>query len=311
MSLNKIEYFCSVVRLGSISMASKAHNISASAGSRWLSELEEELGVSLLNRTTRKFLPSTAGLKLYERFVPLLNESAQIIESVKDDADDVSGIIKVATTPLFANYILPEIISAYLSLFPKIKFKIIINPFHVDLVSDFDISIRASATHIGKLDRASGDTCIKLLSEPLKVTAAQSYLDRYGEPKTPNELIRHSCLYASSLVGGERWEFKFSGKHQVFKIHDSVQCDNSEILRNLTLNGAGISYLPYSLVVEDIVSGKLKELLKDYMGSTFDINLYYRKRDFMPKRILDFKDFVSKYCRKMTADSVSLLLRSC
>ncbi len=297
MLLDKIHYFCSVVELGSISNASKEHGISISAGSRWIAELESSLGVTLLHRTTHKVSPSTDGINLYKRFSASLKEVSKNISDIKNAASDNVGEIRIASTPLFANYTLPKIISSYLKLHPKIKFKLINDPFPVDLSDDFDFSIRALATHIGKLDVSSEDTRIRLFSEPLKVTASRSYLDRHGAPSTPDDLIHHYCLYALSLVGGERWEFKHAGKHRFFKLGDAVQCDNSEILRRLTLDGAGISYLPQSLVQDDIRQGRLQELLHDYVGSTFDIVLYYRNREFMPARLADFKNFVVQSCK--------------
>ena len=296
--LDKIEYFCSVVRLGSMGRASSEHRISVSAGSRWIAELESQLGMTLLHRTTRKVIASEAGMSLYERFSPILKEADIAIEEVRGREEDLCGQIRISSTPLFARNVLPHLIPAYLQTHPGTRFKVVINPFQADVVDDFDFSVRAIAGHIGKPGIPSGDTSLRLYSEPLVVIATQHYLAARAEVNTPDDLAHHNCLFASSLVGGDRWEFRQGDRHYFFKIPDTVQCDDSEVLRTMALNHAGIACLPRQLVQQDLDNGSLVELLPGYIASTFDICLYYRKYDFMPRRVVHFKAYLENYCRQ-------------
>lgn len=296
--LDKIEYFCSVVRLGSMGRASSEHRISVSAGSRWIAELESQLGMTLLHRTTRKVIASEAGMSLYERFSPILKEADIAIEEVRGREEDLCGQIRISSTPLFARNVLPHLIPAYLQTHPGTRFKVVINPFQADVVDDFDFSVRAIAGHIGKPGIPSGDTRLRLYSEPLVVIATQHYLAARAEVNTPDDLAHHNCLFASSLVGGDRWEFRQGDRHYFFKIPDTVQCDDSEVLRTMALNHAGIACLPRQLVQQDLNNGSLVELLPGYIASTFDICLYYRKYDFMPRRVVHFKAYLENYCRQ-------------
>ena len=296
--LDKIEFFCSVVRLGSVGRASSEHRISVSAGSRWIAELESQLGMTLLHRTTRKVVASEAGMSLYERFLPVLKEADFAIEEIRGREEELCGQIRISSTPLFARNVLPPLISAYLQTHPGTRFKVVINPFQADVVDEYDFSVRAIASHIGKPGIPSGDTSLRLYSEPLVVIATQHYLADRGEVNTPDDLARHNCLFASSLVGGDRWEFRRGDKHDFFKIPDTVQCDDSEVLRTMALNHAGIACLPRQLVWQDLDNGSLVELLPDYIASTFDICLYYRKYEFMPKRVMHFKEYLENYCRQ-------------
>lgn len=296
--LDKIEYFCSVVRLGSVGRASSEHRISVSAGSRWISELESQLGMTLLHRTTRKVVASEAGMSLYEKFSPILTSAESAIEEIRGKEEELCGQIRISSTPLFARNVLPHLISAYLRTHPGTRFKVVINPFQADVVDEYDFSVRAIANHIGKSGMPSGDTRLRLYSEPLVVIATQHYLATRAEVNTPDNLAHHNCLFASSLVGGDRWEFRRGDKHDFFKIPDTVQCDDSEVLRTMVLNHAGIACLPRQLVQTDIEKGHLVELLPDYIASTFDICLYYRKYEFMPKRVMHFKEYLENYCRQ-------------
>ena len=296
--LDKIDFFCSVVRLGSVGRASSDHRISASAGSRWIAELEAQVGMTLLHRTTRKVIPSEAGTALYEKFSPILKEAERAVEEIRGKEDDLRGQIRISSTPLFARNVLPYVIASWLRPHPDTRFKVVINPFQVDVVDEYDFSIRATANHTGKPGLPSGDTCLRLYSEPLVVIATTRYLSGRHDINTPDDLMHHHCLFASSLVGGDRWEFRQGDKHEFFKIPDTVQCDDSEVLRTMVLNDAGIACLPRQLVQQDMDNGRLIELLPGFVASTFDISLYYRKYEFTPRRVMNFKTFLENYCRQ-------------
>ncbi|WP_323084331.1 LysR family transcriptional regulator [Providencia alcalifaciens] len=296
--LDKMEYFCAVVRLGSVSQASAEQRISVSTGSRWIAELEAKLGMTLLHRTTRKVIPSEAGLSVYEHFTPVLKAGNIAIDAVRRGEENLCGQIKISSTPLFARNVLPHIIATYLQRYPEMRFKVVINPFQADVVDEYDFSIRAIASHIGKPGVPSGDTCLRLHSEPLVVIATQHYLDTRHEIHSPDDLAHHRCLFASSLVGGDRWEFQRGEKYVFIKITDSVQCDDSEVLHTMALAHAGIACLPRRLVQPDIDNGRLIALLPNDITSTFDICLYYRKYAFMPKRLMHFKAYLEHYCRQ-------------
>ncbi|MFZ5001109.1 LysR family transcriptional regulator [Enterobacter asburiae] len=296
--LDKIEFFCAVVRLGSVGRASSEHRISVSAGSRWIAELEAQLGMTLLHRTTRKVIPSEAGMSLHERFSPILKEAGSVIDDIRGKEDDLCGQIRISSTPLFARNVLPHVMASWLRAHPGTRFKVVINPFQADVVDEYDFSIRATASHIGKPGVPSGDTCLRLVSEPLVVIATPRYLSGHHDIKTPDDLMHHHCLFASSLVGGDRWEFRQGDKHEFFKIPDTVQCDDSEVLRTMALNDTGIACLPRQLVQQDMENGRLVELLPGYVASTFDICLYYRKYEFTPRRVMNFKTYLENYCRQ-------------
>ncbi|QBH95531.1 LysR family transcriptional regulator [Limnobaculum zhutongyuii] len=290
--LDKIIFFCAVVKSGSLSKAAEEFNISVSAASRWVAELEKEMGVSLLKRSTRRVSPSQTGMHLYEKFEPLARDAREMIEEVMSTGNDYIGLIRIASTPLFATEHLVDIISSFLIEYPKIKVKLFINPFPVNLVDEVDFSIRAQASYKGKIDHDSSDVRKRLVSEPLVTVASSRYLSQHPAPQSPEDLADHCCLYSKSLVGGNKWQFFLNGKVSIYNIPNFFECDNSEILKRLALNHAGIAYLPKSLVEEDIRQGHLVSILENYMASTFDINLYYKRREHYPARLSLFKDYL-------------------
>ncbi|MGF1876897.1 LysR family transcriptional regulator [Photobacterium frigidiphilum] len=290
--LNKVVFFLHVVRSGSLSEAAKQYGISASAGSRWLNELEEKMGVGLVKRTTRKISPTQAGLHLFEQFSTINNQINDVFNEVQNLSNEDKGTIKIASTPLFAKHFLSQIIGEYVHENPFINFVVIETAFDVDHVHDVDFAIRANATYRGFQNKDSLLVKRTLLREPLTVCCSPSYIKKYGEPIYPHDLTKHLCLYATTLVGGNKWFFEQDGEYNTVEISQTVEADDSEILKNIALAGGGIAYLPYSLIQRSVAQGKLVPILNNYISSEFELSLYFKPRKHMPARCANFKDFL-------------------
>ncbi len=292
--LDKIIFFLHVVRCQSVTEAAKQYGISASAGSRWITELEEMMGISLVKRTTRKISVTQAGQHLFQRFTQINNQITDVLNEIQNLSQEDSGTIKVACTPLFAKYYLSEIIGEYVSENPNINFVVIETAFEVDNVHEVDFAIRANATYRGFQDKDSLLVKRTLLREPLKACCSPAYIARYGQPVIPNDLKKHLCLFATTLVGGNRWIFEQDGEYNSVQISRTVEVDDSEILKNIALAGGGIAYLPYSLIQDDLQKNKLVSVLNNYISSEFELSLYYKPRKHMPARCANFKDHLLK-----------------
>lgn len=290
--LDKVVFFLHVVRTGSISEAAKLNNMSASAASRWLNELEEGMGVSLLKRTTRKITPTQAGQRLYDRFSLLHTEIDDVFNEVQNMSSEDRGTIKIASTPLFAKHYLSQIIGEYLQQHPSLNFVVLETAFEVDHVHDVDFAIRANATYRGFQDKDSLLVKRALLKEPLMACCAPAYIEKFGKPVIPDDLKHHHCLYATTLVGGNRWIFEQNGEYSSVEIPQTVEADDSEILRNIAIAGGGVAYLPYSLIKRDLELKRLTPILENYVSSQFELNLYFKPRKYMPARCANFKDYL-------------------
>ncbi|MCG7586463.1 LysR family transcriptional regulator [Photobacterium sp. OFAV2-7] len=290
--LDKVVFFLHVIRSGSISEAAKKNGISASAASRWLNELEENMGVSLLKRTTRKISPTQAGQRLYDRFSLIHTEIDDVFNEVQNLSNGDKGTIKIASTPLFAKHYLSQIIGEYLQEHPSVNFVVLETAFEVDHVHDVDFAIRANATYRGFQDKDSLLVKRSLLREPLIACCSPEYIKQFGEPTVPNDLTQHLCLYATTLVGGNKWIFELDGEYNSVEISQTVEADDSEVLKNIALAHGGIAYLPYSLIGSEIAKGNLVPVLKNYVSSEFELNLYFKPRKYMPARCANFKDYL-------------------
>lgn len=301
--LDKIAFFCSVIQNRSFRVAAEEWGISAAAASRWVKELETLMAVELVKRSTRQLVATDAGEMLYRRFSALLPEIDTICSEVESMADEQRGVITISSTPLFASYYLREIIAEYMEMHPQVNFRLFIEAGDVDPLH-IDFLIRAKATNRETEEKDSLLIRRPLLSEPLYACAAPSYLTRCGTPQEPEELYDHRCLYASSLVGGNRWYFCSDGVNRAVTISDALECDNSEILRDMAIRGAGVAYLPHSVIREALINGQLQVLLTDFVASRFDINLYFRPRHPMPARCQAFKEYLMKRTQEIAGNSL-------
>lgn len=300
--LDKIVYFLHVVRTGSFSDAAKQYGISASAGSRWIIELEDNMGVSLLKRSTRKVVPTQAGERLFDRFCHVNTEIDDILTEIQNLGNDDRGVIRIACTPLFAKKFLSRVVGEYLCEYPYVSFKIVETAYEMDHVGEVDFAIRANATYQGYQEKDSLLVKRSLLRYPLKVCCSPSYIERFSVPHTPEELKKHNCLYASTLVGGNKWVFERDGEFTTIEIAQTVEVEDSEFLKNVALTGAGIAYLPTSLIQHELNEGTLVPILDDYSNSHFEFGLYFRPRKQMPTRCVNFKDFLIRRVTEMAAE---------
>ncbi|KXI21364.1 LysR family transcriptional regulator [Photobacterium sanguinicancri] len=292
--LDKVVFFLHVIRAGSLSVAAKQYGISPSAGSRWLNELEENMGVSLVKRTTRKISPTQAGQRLFDRFNQIHGQINEVFDEVQNLSHEDRGTIRIASTPLFAKHYLATIIGEYVQIHPDINFLVIETAFDVDHTHEVDFAVRANATYRGFQDKDSLLVKRTLLQEPLIACCSPSYIEQFGEPIYPLDLKQHLCLYATTLVGGNKWIFELNGESSSVDIPQTVEADDSEILRNIAIAGGGIAYLPYCLIGKEIALGKLVPILTNYATSKFELSLYFKPRRHMPTRCANFKEYLIK-----------------
>ncbi|WP_394145551.1 LysR family transcriptional regulator [Vibrio atypicus] len=289
--LDKIVFFCAVIQCGSFREASIQQGISPAAGSRWVKELEEAMSVELVKRSTRQLVATQAGQLLFDRFSPLLPDINSLCEEVQNLAEEQQGEIRLSSTPLFARQYLTKIVAEYMQMHPNVNFRIFIEAGEFDPLN-IDFAFRASASYEGEPEQDMLLVRRQLLTEPLYLCASPQYLREHGTPANPNQLNLHRCLYARTLLGGNRWCFELNGELEIVTIRDTLECDNSEMLLDLALEHAGVAYLPHSLVFEQLGNGELQHILQDYQCASFDIDMFFRPRTPMPERCNGFKQYL-------------------
>ncbi|CCN46621.1 putative Bacterial regulatory protein, LysR [Vibrio nigripulchritudo MADA3029] len=290
--LDKMAFFVSVIRTGSISAAAREFELSVSAGSRWLQELEQHFGMTLCHRSNRLLTPTPAGQTLFDEFAPIVDNTEQIRRKLEGFQSETNGHINVACTPVYANHFLMDKISEYMKTHPKVTFNLNVTPWALDYSDKADLIISANAHYQGYRDRDVHLVRRELMSDPFIPVASPKYLEKHGKPNDPTDISEHQCLFATTLTGSNDWIFKKDKETLIVKVPKSLEVNDSDLLLQGVLKGAGIAYLPEFIVQPKLETGELIRLLDEYQTSQWSLNLYYQPQHKASPAAKLFKSFL-------------------
>ncbi len=295
--------FVMVVQNGSLSSAGRVIGMSPASISRYINALEDSIGSRLLNRSSRKLTLTEAGqiyFKYTERVLHDLDEARGLISEIQGSP---RGTLRVHSRLLVGTQKIVPALPEFMRRYPDIKIDLMMSNSVIDLIEqNIDIDIR-----IGELPDS---TLIarKLLGSERVLCASPAYLQTAPPLTVPSELARHRCLTYRLNLGSAEWSFTGSGGVvTLVEVNGSFQTDFGPTLRELALAGAGIALMPLWSVSEDIKSGNLLPLLKDYRVNIgqFDYAVYavYQQTRYMSSKVRIFIDFLSEVFREQKVGS--------
>ena len=282
--------FTRVVEVGSISGAAERLEISKSVVSRRLKELEEHLSVQLFHRTTRNMNLTETGSAFYQQCVRILDDVLEAESAVSQAHGTLKGLLKLALPNSFGIMHLNAAINDFLKIHPLIEFELDFNDRQVDIIQEgFDLAIRIAELPDSSL------IARRLAAIEHVVCASPGYLKEYGPPQSPKQLIDHQCLAYNVLNNYKVWKFKDKNERSInIDINPYFRSSSGESLRDATLDGHGIAYLPTFVVHKQIEQGELIPLLQEY--STWKVNAYaiYPQTRHLSQRVRVFVEFLLK-----------------
>ncbi|EJC6803861.1 LysR family transcriptional regulator [Vibrio parahaemolyticus] len=288
-AIASLPVFVAVVECGSFSLAAKQLNLTKSAISKRINQLEDDLGIRLLNRTTRKLSLTETGERYFEYASQALNLAQQGVDAVSELQGSPQGRLKITVPMSFGVLHIAPLISEFLARYPKIEVDLNLEDKMVDLVKDgFDLGIR-----IGEL--TSSNLIAKRLA-PCKsvLCASPDYLAEFGTPQKPSDLVSHNCLRYSYFRGGVEWMFINNGSEYKVLPKGNFIVNNSEAIRQLLLRGSGIAQLPTFIAGRDFAAGNLKPVMEEYSLPEHAIYAVFPERKHMPLKVRAFIDFISE-----------------
>jgi DNA-binding transcriptional LysR family regulator len=291
--LNEMKVFVRAVELKSISAAARNLRLSAAAASHRILQLEEHVGVRLLNRTTRSLQPTEAGCIFYEHALNVL-EAVERAESSMAMASGVpTGQLRVAAPLGFGRRILAPLVSEFHVLHPKVEMRLRLSDHAVDILSEsVDVAIRMSALP------DSSFISRKLADCPRVLCAAPSYLERHGAPQRPEELLDHNCLLLRFPGSTEfRWTLDTPDGPQTLPVTGKFDADDGDVLTAWTLEGQGIMLKPYWEVADHLREGRLQVVLPDFPPEPVSLVMLYPHRHLLPAKVRVFADFLIEKSR--------------
>jgi DNA-binding transcriptional LysR family regulator len=291
--LSDLTAFIAVARAKGFRDAARGSGSSASALSEAVRRLEAQLGVRLLNRTTRSVAPTEAGARLLEQLGPALAEVDAALDVANRFRDKPAGTLKLNVPVSAVRLVLPAIVPAFLAAYPDIRLEILADDSFVDvLAAGCDAGIRYGE----RLEQDMIAVPIGPRTQRFATAAAPGYLDRRGRPKHPRDLLGHDCIngrFASGVV--QVWEFERNG--EIVRVEPKgpllVSAGGAtDLAVDAAIAGIGIMSLFEDWLRPHFESGALEPVLKSWWQQFPGPFLYYPGRRLVPAPLRAFVDFI-------------------
>ena len=292
-----MQVFCRVVEQESVAATARSLNISTAMVSKHIAALEKELGIRLLNRTTRRVKPTDEGLYYYNHCCRLLSEIEALESSVTQQGQEPRGLLRLTAPMDFTLLHLMEPIQQFQQAYPLVRIELELDDRQRNLTADkFDVAIRIANLADSSLVAQKLATCHG------GVYVSPGYLEQYGTPKHPLELQQHRCLfYTNHTQDKNYWVFQDKkGQRQKVRINWTLALNNGRALCEAAAQGMGLIQQPDFITAPFVQDGRLVGLFEDYPSQELNIYAVYQHRQFLPARIVAFVDFLKNYfeCNK-------------
>lgn len=291
-SIEMMRTFVTVARTESFTKGAKELGLAVQTTSKYVKTLEDRLDVQLFDRTTRRVSLNETGKAYFERCVELLADFDDIESSVKSDHDSPRGRIKLSAPTAFGEMHLLPVLAKFQGIYPDISLDLDLSNRKVSLVDEgFDLAIR-----IGKLDD-SNLIAKKLTNMRVSVCVAPSYLEKYGEPKRPEDLLHYNCLIDRNFRYGKNWPFLVDGREKKIAVTGNFKGNSPKSIRQMAVSGLGIGMCPMYVISQDVIAGRLKVLFQQNEAYDFGVFAIYPHRQHLSTRVRVLVDFFASQFR--------------
>lgn len=287
--LNALATFVAVVDAQSFTLAAERCGISKALVSRQIQDLEKSLGVKLLNRSTRKLGLTQAGERFYERCSRVVSEAGDAVRDVEELARGAHGLIRISTAITFGRLHLLPAVHEFLARNPGIRIDVTLSERFADLISGkADLIVR-----LAEEPRLSNVVARRLAPVRWVLVASPAYLASHGLPQEPRDLLERNCLLYDKPRSDE-WRFRGREGEQTVKVSGNLRSNVAEGVLAAALSGVGIAALPSFAASEHILSGRLVELLQDYVLPESTLYAVFLPDRRLPERIRSFVQFLAE-----------------
>lgn len=287
--LELMSTFVQVVELRSFTKAADALQLHRPAVSKFINQLEDDLGVKLLHRTTRNLSVTVEGEEVYQRAKALLNDVGDMMATVSPNQPP-HGRLRISAPPALSHTILIPSLREFHALYPQIEIVLTASDRLTDLISEgIDCVIRlGELVDSSFISRRIGEVQMATCATP-------SYLDKYGIPLTPGDLVHHKAINFFSENSREvmEWKFVVDGHVVSQRPGSTMLVNNSDVLLSCGLAGMGIFHALRTTVESHIDSGRLTEILTEYATVTKPVSILYPDRRYLPPTVRAFVDWFS------------------
>lgn len=284
--------FIKVVELGSFSKAAKVLNMAPSSVTRCIDKLEDELGVTLLKRSTRQLLLTDKGAIFLNGSNKLVSDSDHLLMSLSNQSIEPKGNLRISTFESFGRLNICPLIPEFLERYPNIHIEIELDNKVVDLGGEnIDLAIRIGIPEDSSLKSR------KLLSNHTHICASPNYLSKHDDIEQPQDLSFHNCLLLNQQRQRTYWYFKNANRNIKVPVNGNLKSKGGTPLLEAALQGLGVVQLAKWMVIDFVNSGDLVICLKDWeslLNENSNGNIYaiYKHNPYPNPNIRLFIDYL-------------------
>lgn len=286
--LERGRMFVAVMEAGSFTGAAERLGTSSGQASKLVSRLEADLGVRLLNRTTRAVSPTQAGQAYFDRLRPLLEEFDTLDLSVSNASQTPRGRLRLTAPLTFGTLELAAALNEFASRYLDIELDVSLSDRVVNLVDEgFDLAVRVG--------RPSDSSLIarKLCDVRIVVVGSPGYLERRGEPSVPQDLARHDCIIDTNFREPTRWPFKDAdGAAVAVQVSGRIRYSNAEACLRAAEAGLGLACVPSFVAGDAVRSGKVRRLLQPFETEPYGVHALYPHSRHLAAKVRVLVDFL-------------------
>lgn len=284
--------FVAVMETGSFAAAARRLGTSSGQASKLLSRLEADLGVRLLNRTTRAISATEAGQAYFERIRQLIEELDQLGEAVKNRSGSVSGRLKLTAPLSFGNKQLAPALVDFATRYPEVRLEVGFADRLVSLVDEgFDAAVRIG--HHGDASLVAR----KLCESRIVAVAAPAYLAARGTPGLPQDLAAHDCIIDTNFRDRDTWHFREQGRPVTVSVRSRLFLSNADACVSAAEAGLGITQVPSFVAGEAIRAGRLVPVLRGLEPPAVPVQAVYPPGRHLALKVRALVDFLAERFR--------------
>lgn len=289
-TLTRMRTFVEVVEAGGFSAAARKMGRSKALISKYVRELEDELGARLLNRTTRTLSLTEVGQTYARDATEILQRITDLQASIGDAHAAARGRLKVSAPRTFGDGELGRAIMDFVVAEPGITLELHLEDRFVDLVDEgFDVAIRITSLSDSSL------IARRLASFRILICASPEVIEEHGRPEVPTDLSSRPCIIDTNPAYRGNWPFMIDGERVSVPVKGRVEVNSPNATRLAALRGLGFAIIPHLVVREDLQAGRLVAVLEDYEPASVGIHAVYPHRRHLSGKVRAFIDFLVRW----------------
>jgi DNA-binding transcriptional LysR family regulator len=285
--LARIRAFVQVHESGGFSAASRLHGRSKALLSKYVTDLEDHLGVRLMNRTTRKLSLTEAGTSYYREVIEILGRLDALDDAMADHTADARGLVRVSAPRNFGETVLSAALFSFLQQNPNVSLDLRLEDRFADLVDEgIDLAVRITAMPDSSL------IARKIADSPMRIVASPALLARVGTPNHPEQLRNLPCIIDTNLQGQANWRFEEAGRALSVAVDGPVRVNSPIAALRAAEAGLGFAAVPLYIAANSVAARALISVLDPFVPVLSSLQVVYPHRRHLAGKVRALVDFL-------------------